>query len=185
MPSRTASSTSAIRSSSTMSSLPGRWPTRGFDLWVTPSAQVVHAAHSSTRMLGPRREAPVSRLARSHALARRSRRAKVWLYRTVVLREHSRSASSAVRTHFGLAELWKALSGDAGPLPADPFTLDEASAPQRPMVTKVLAKARERGCRSRFDLAARSFRPESQGSPTVGDTPSSFCRRLWITAERR
>ena len=93
--------------------------TRGFALWVTPSAQVVHAAHSSTRMLGPAgKRQYLGSLVRM--LRETEPPAKVWLYRTVVFAQNIPIRFLGRPDALSLGELWKALSGDVGPLPSDP-----------------------------------------------------------------
>jgi GT2 family glycosyltransferase len=92
---------------------------RGFVLWVTPSAQVVHAAHSSTRMLGPagKRQYLGSVI---RMLIDTEPPAKVWLYRAIVFLQHIPIWLLGRSDALSATELWKALSGDVGPLPSDP-----------------------------------------------------------------
>jgi hypothetical protein len=46
--------------------------------------------------------------------------AKVWLYRAIVFLQHIPIWLLGRPDAFSFAELWKALSGDVGPLPTDP-----------------------------------------------------------------
>ena len=121
----TTSSTSATRSSSTMYSSRARLPSRGLALWVTPDAIVIHEAHASTRMLGTagKRQYLGSVI---RMLAETEPPAKVWLYRIVVFLQHIPIWMFRRSTTLGIRELWRALSGDVGPLPA-PTLNDRAS----------------------------------------------------------
>jgi GT2 family glycosyltransferase len=92
---------------------------RGLALWVTPEATVVHEAHASTRMLGSvRKRQYLGSIVRM--LDETEPPAKVWLFRAVVFLQHvpiwmmRRAGEPSVR------ELWAALAGDVGPLPAAP-----------------------------------------------------------------
>ena len=71
---------------------------RGLALWVTPSATVIHEAHSSTRKLGRAQKTPVSRLCHSHAHGDGASRQGVALSRSGVRAEHSDLACSAAPT---------------------------------------------------------------------------------------
>ena len=94
---------------------------RGLLLWVTPDAQVVHAAHSSTRLLGPAgKRQYLGSLIRM--LVETEPSGKVWLYRAVVFAQNVLVRLLRRPDALGLADLWKALSGDVGPLPSDPMT---------------------------------------------------------------
>lgn len=94
---------------------------RDLTLWVTPDAQVVHAAHSSTRQLGPTgKRQYLGSLIRM--LSETEPSAKVWLYRTVVFAQNLLVRVLRRPDSLGLVDLWKALSGDVGPLPSDPAT---------------------------------------------------------------
>ena len=92
---------------------------RGLTLWVTPSARVVHDAHSSVRMLGPtgKRQYLGSVI---RMLIETEPPAKVWLYRTIVFLQNIPICFLGRSDALRLTELWKALSGDVGPLPSDP-----------------------------------------------------------------
>jgi GT2 family glycosyltransferase len=94
---------------------------QGRTLWVIPSARVVHDAHSSTRMLGRtgKRQYLASVI---QMLAETEPASKVWLYRVVVFVQNISIRLLRRPDALGLAELWKALSGDVGPLPSDPVT---------------------------------------------------------------
>jgi len=93
---------------------------RGLTLWVTPSARVVHDAHSSTRMLGPTlKRQYLGSIVRM--LSETEPPAKVWLYRTVVFLQNVPLWLLRRRGALSATELWKALSGDVGPLPSDPL----------------------------------------------------------------
>ena len=90
---------------------------RGLTLWVTPDATVIHEAHSSTRMLGPsgKRQYLGSVI---RMLGETESPAKVWLYRAVVFLQHIPMWLIGRPGTIGIRELWKALSGDVGPLPS-------------------------------------------------------------------
>jgi len=95
---------------------------RGLTLWVTPFARVVHDAHSSVRMLGvARKQQYLGSVVRM--LAETESAAKVWLYRTVVFLQGIPIALLGRRDALSVRDLWKALSGDVGPLPAGTSTL--------------------------------------------------------------
>jgi GT2 family glycosyltransferase len=92
---------------------------RGLTLWATPDATVIHEAHASTKKLGSAgKRQYIGSLIRM--LADTEPTAKVWFYRVVVFLQHipvwmlGRSSALSVR------ELWRALSGDVGPLPSHP-----------------------------------------------------------------
>ena len=92
---------------------------RGSFLWVTPSARVVHAAHSSTQMLGPSgKRQYLGSLIRM--LVETEPPAKVWIYRIVVFAQNALIRVLGRPDAIAFRELWKALSGDIGPLPTDP-----------------------------------------------------------------
>jgi GT2 family glycosyltransferase len=92
---------------------------RGLTLWVIPSATVIHAAHSSTRKLGHarRRQYLASVIL---MLTDTEPPAKVWLYRVVVFMQNIPITFLRRSDALSARELWKALSGDGGPLPTDP-----------------------------------------------------------------
>jgi GT2 family glycosyltransferase len=92
---------------------------RGFTLWVTPSARVVHAAHSSVRMLGPTAKRQyLGSLVRM--LVETEPPTKVWLYRAIVFLQNIPIRLLGRPDALSFSDLWKALSGDVGPLPSDP-----------------------------------------------------------------
>ncbi len=101
---------------------------KGVALWVTPSARVVHDAHSSVRMLGPtgKRQYLGSVI---RMLTETEPTANVWLYRTVVFLQNTPIWLLRRRDALSPKELWKALSGDVGLLPADPLTLQPTPSP--------------------------------------------------------
>ena len=92
---------------------------RGLTLWVTPSAKVVHHLHASTRKLGAARKrqylGSVIRMLEETEPPR-----KVWLYRAVVFLQNIPVWLLRRPDALGFSDLWKALSGDVGPLPSDP-----------------------------------------------------------------
>jgi GT2 family glycosyltransferase len=96
---------------------------RDLALWVVPEVTVVHDAHASTRMLGRAGNrqylGSVVRM-----LEETESPAKVWLYRVVVFLQHVPLWIIGRPDVLGASELWKALSGDVGPLPAGPSRLD-------------------------------------------------------------
>jgi GT2 family glycosyltransferase len=94
---------------------------QGLLLWVIPEATVIHEAHASTRLLGPSAKrqylGSVIRM-----LSETEPAAKVWLYRVVVFTQHIPLWMIRRSETLGVSDLWKALSGDVGPLPnADPM----------------------------------------------------------------
>ena len=92
---------------------------RGFELWVTPEATVVHEKSASTRMLG--RMGKQQYLASTiKMLDETESRPKVWLFRAVVFAQHVPLWILARRNTIGLRQLWRALSGETGPLPTQP-----------------------------------------------------------------
>jgi GT2 family glycosyltransferase len=92
---------------------------RGLTLWVTPKATVVHEGHASTRRLGRvKRRQYLGSLIRM--LSETEPVAKVWLYRVVVFVQNIPSFVVGRSDALSAADLWKALSGDVGPLPSDP-----------------------------------------------------------------
>jgi GT2 family glycosyltransferase len=92
---------------------------RGLTLWVTPEATVVHEAHASTRRLGRvRRRQYLGSLIRM--LSETEPVAKVWLYRVVVFVQNIPNWVVGRPDALSATDLWKALSGDVGPLPSDP-----------------------------------------------------------------
>ena len=99
---------------------------RGLTLWVTPDATVIHEAHASTRMLGTsgKRQylASVVRM-----LSETESSAKVWLYRVVVFLQHIPIWILGRSDRMGVRELWKALSGDVGPLPTPKLAQEPAA----------------------------------------------------------
>jgi GT2 family glycosyltransferase len=92
---------------------------RGFTLWVTPSARVFHDAHSSVRMLGPtgKRQYLGSVI---RMLIDTEPPAKVWLYRVIVFLQNVPIRLLGRPDALSFSDIWKALSGDVGPLPSDP-----------------------------------------------------------------
>jgi GT2 family glycosyltransferase len=92
---------------------------RGLTLWVTPDAVVVHEAHASTSMLGRAgRRQYLGSLSRM--VAETEPLAKVWLFRLVVFLDHIPRWALRRSGTLGVTELWRALSGDVGPLPSGP-----------------------------------------------------------------
>jgi GT2 family glycosyltransferase len=92
---------------------------RGRELWVTPSARVVHDAHSSVRRLGAtRRRQYLGSVVRM--LIDTEPPTRVWLYRAIVFVQNIPTCLLGRPDALGFAELWKALSGDVGPLPTSP-----------------------------------------------------------------
>ena len=93
---------------------------RGLTLWVTPSAKVVHHSHASTRKLGAagKRQYLGSVI---RMLEETEPPAKVWLYRAVVLMQNIPVWLLRRPDALTFGDLWKALSGDVGPLPSDPI----------------------------------------------------------------
>ena len=92
---------------------------RGLMLWVTPSAKVVHHSHASTRKLGAagKRQYLGSVI---RMLVETEPPAKVWLYRAVVFLQNIPVWLLRRPSAITFRDLWKALSGDVGPLPSDP-----------------------------------------------------------------
>jgi GT2 family glycosyltransferase len=92
---------------------------RGLTLWVTPDATVIHEAHASTSRLGPvgRRQYLGSLI---RMLAETEAPAKLWLFRAIVFVDHIPRWALRRSGTLGVRELWKALSGDVGSLPAAP-----------------------------------------------------------------
>ena len=92
---------------------------RGLLLWVTPNATVIHEAHASTRMLGTTGTRQyLASLIRMLEETEPSR--NVWLYRLVVFLQHVPIWILRPSTTLGPMQLWKALSGEVGPLPSSP-----------------------------------------------------------------
>jgi GT2 family glycosyltransferase len=92
---------------------------RGLTLWVTPEATVIHEAHASTRRLGRTgRRQYLGSLIRM--LIETEPAANVWLYRVVVFVQGIPIWLLRRSDALSAADLWKALSGDVGPLPSDP-----------------------------------------------------------------
>ena len=92
---------------------------RGLTLWVTPDATVVHEAHASTRRLGRTgKRQYLGSLIRM--LSDTEPAPKVWLYRVVVFVQNIPIWVLGRADSLSAAELWRALSGDVGPLPSDP-----------------------------------------------------------------
>jgi GT2 family glycosyltransferase len=95
---------------------------RGLTLWVTPSARVVHDAHSSVRMLGASgKQQYLGSVVRM--LTETESAAKVWLYRTVIFLQGIPISLLGRRDALSVRDLWNALSGDVGPLPSGTSTL--------------------------------------------------------------
>ena len=96
---------------------------RGLTLWVTPHATVIHDAHASTRMLGPRgKRQYLGSVVRM--LVETEPPAKVWVYRIVVFVQHIPSWLFRRPSEIGVQDLWKALSGDVGPFPSRPTLIE-------------------------------------------------------------
>jgi GT2 family glycosyltransferase len=92
---------------------------RGLQLWVTPAVTVVHEAHASTRMLGgARKRQYVGSVVRM--LSATESVWKVRLYQSVVFLQHIPLWAFNRSNALGFNDLWKALSGDVGPLPTQP-----------------------------------------------------------------
>jgi GT2 family glycosyltransferase len=93
---------------------------RGFELWVTPASTVIHEAHSSARQLGrwPGRRQYLASTVRM--LCETEPAANVWLFRSVVFSQNlvlwAMRRPEALRGQ----DLWRALAGDPGELPARP-----------------------------------------------------------------
>jgi GT2 family glycosyltransferase len=97
-----------------------RWLTRaGHVLWMTPAAVVYHELGASTRLLGG---AHTRQYLGSVALylAATEPPHRVVLYRSVVFLQGIISAALRRPNALPARELWKALSGDPGPLPQAP-----------------------------------------------------------------
>ena len=92
---------------------------RGLSLWVTPAAEVVHHSHASTRKLGSagKRQYLGSII---RMLEETEPPIKVWLYRAVVVLQNIPVWLLRRPDALTFGDLWKALSGDVGPLPSDP-----------------------------------------------------------------
>jgi GT2 family glycosyltransferase len=92
---------------------------RGLALWVTPSAKVVHHSHASTRKLGAagKRQYLGSVI---RMLKETEPPTKVWLYRAVIFAQNIPVWLLRRPNALPFGDLWKALSGDVGPLPSDP-----------------------------------------------------------------
>jgi GT2 family glycosyltransferase len=92
---------------------------RGLALWVIPEATVIHEAHASTGRLGStgRRQYLGSLIL---MLTETEPPAKVWLYRCVIFLENIPRRILGRSGALGVRDLWRALSGDAGPLPSHP-----------------------------------------------------------------
>lgn len=92
---------------------------RGLELWVTPEAMVVHVGGASTRMLG--RTGKQQYLASTiRMLNETESRSKVWLFRAIVFAQHVPLWILARPDTIGIRQLWVALSGEVGSLPAQP-----------------------------------------------------------------
>jgi GT2 family glycosyltransferase len=92
---------------------------QGMTLWVTPDATVIHEAHSSTRLLGPTgKRQYIGSVIRM--LSETEPPAKVWLYRVVLLLQYVPIRILRPSEALRFSDLWKALSGDVGPLPTTP-----------------------------------------------------------------
>jgi len=97
---------------------------RGLTLWVTPDATVIHEAHASTRMLGSvGKRQYLGSIVRM--LIETQPPAKVWIYRSIVFLQHIPKWLLRRSGTLGVRDLWKALSGDVGPLPSGPVSIDE------------------------------------------------------------
>jgi GT2 family glycosyltransferase len=92
---------------------------RGLSLWVTPAAKVVHHSHASTRKLGTagKRQYLGSII---RMLDETEPPINVWIYRVVVFVQNIPVWLFRRPNALTFGELWKALSGDVGPLPSDP-----------------------------------------------------------------
>ena len=92
---------------------------RRLSLWVTPAAKVVHHSHASTRKLGAagKRQYLGSII---RMLDETEPPTKVWLYRAVVFVQNIPVWLLRRPNALTFGDLWKALSGDVGPLPSDP-----------------------------------------------------------------
>jgi GT2 family glycosyltransferase len=102
---------------------------RGLTLWVTPSARVIHDAHSSVRMLGASgKQQYLGSVVRM--LTETESAAKVWLYRTVVFLQGIPISLLGRHDALSVRALWKALSGDVGPLPSYTSTLQPTRDPK-------------------------------------------------------
>ena len=97
---------------------------QGLTVWVTPDAAVVHEGHASTRMLGPGNRQYLGSIIRM--LRETEPPAKVWVYRIVVFLGHIPIWLLRRPNVLGATDLWKALSGDVGPLPSGPTRLEAA-----------------------------------------------------------
>lgn len=92
---------------------------RGLELWVTPDATVVHEKSASTRMLG--KTGKQQYLASTiRMLEETEPRPKLWLFRAVVFVQHVPLWIFDRRNTISVRQLWKALSGVTGALPARP-----------------------------------------------------------------
>ena len=92
---------------------------RGLTLWVTPAAKVVHHSHASTRKLGAAgKRQYLGSLIRM--LEETEPSVNVWLYRVVVFVQNIPVWLFRRPNALTFGDLWKALSGDVGPLPSDP-----------------------------------------------------------------
>jgi len=106
-------------------------------LWVTPDAAVVHEGHASTRMLGPGNRQYLGSVIRM--LRETEPPAKVWLYRTVVFLGHIPKWIVGDSRALGVRDLWKALSGDVGPLPSAPWSMSTKGA-RRPLESQLTSR---------------------------------------------
>jgi len=94
---------------------------RDLALWVTPEATVVHDQHASTRMLGATgKQQYLGSTIRM--LEETESPAKLWLFRSVVFAQHVPLWVLARPDTIGVKQLWRALSGDVGPLPTPKAT---------------------------------------------------------------
>ena len=93
---------------------------RGLELWVTPEAEVVHEAHSSTKQLGRRGLKRQYLASQVNMLAETEPMSRVWLYRALVFTQNVPLLLLRRAGALGLGDLVKALSGDPGPLPGRP-----------------------------------------------------------------
>ncbi len=106
---------------------------RGLTLWVTPDAAVVHEAHASTRMLGCR-ESRITSARSFECSATRNRRPRCGSIGSSSSSGTSRQWMLGHSSALGVRDLWKALSGDVGPLPSGPArSMSSKGAGRRPL----------------------------------------------------
>ena len=92
----------------------------GAQLWITPEAIAVHAAHSSTRRLGAAVRKQQSLAATIRLLSESEHPAKVWLFRALMLAENTALALARRPQALGGSQLLAALRGSPDPLPREP-----------------------------------------------------------------